>query len=551
MNYTIEKLSQLRESEDRIEFKSAQHNFSFAGSNHSEQAEKRKCYLGYIVGLCNEGGGILVLGMSNDPPHKVVGSDFAQGEIGKLEDEVYRRLQIRVHIEEHFNDKDLRVVVTYIPSRPRGRLMKFEGVPLMRTGESLRNMSDEEVYSVLSEQEPDFSATICHHLTIDDLDEKAISILKARYSEKQNNKAFLNQSTEQVLIDLDLLKDGQLTYASLILLGKKEKIKEYLPQNAIHLEYRSNPGKIQFDKRDQFMDPYFVLIEDLWKTIDARNKLKHIQIDSYIIDIPELNHEIIRESINNAVAHRDYSKTSEIIIKQSNEEFTISSHGGFPLGVTKENILTINSTPRNRLLADALTKTGLVERSGQGVDKIFYQNLTEGKGFPDYEDSDLFQVTLKIPIQILHPVFALFVRDIQKGLLDYEKLGVQDIITLTKIRDKNDLSIEDRSSIVKLKEVESIRETGERIILAQHYTELSRDLEGSDRNKIIEFIKESGKVKMGDVVALFDNRLTRRQVNNMIFKLVEENVLKQKGSGAATLYVINPKIDKHRSTPRK
>ena len=142
-------------------------------------------------------------------------------------------------------------------------------------------------------------------------------------------------------------------------------------------------------------------------------------------------------------------------------------------------------------------------------------------------------------------------KDLQKGLLDSEKLGVQDIITLTKIRDKNDLSIEDRSSIVKLKEVESMRETGERIILAQHYTELSRDLEGSDRNKIIEFIKKSGKVKMGDFVALFDNRLTRRQVNNMIFKLVEENVLKQKGSGTATLYMINPKIDKHRSTPRK
>ncbi len=421
MGYTIEQLKELRESEDKVEFKAARHNFSFAGSEHREQADRRKCFLGYIVALSNEGGGTLVLGMDDEHPHSVVGSDFAEKRVGNLEDEVYKRLAIRVHTEELFDENGLRILVTYIPPRPVGRTMKFEGVPLMRTGESLRNMSDEETFAILSEQENDFSATICRELTLDDLDSRAISILKEKYSLKQNNEAFLNQTDEQVLSDLDLLSNGQLTYAALILLGKAEKIKQELPQCLINLEYRENPANIQFDNRTPFLGAYFLVIDELWKIIDARNRNENVQLGSYIINIPELNDEIIRESVNNAVAHRDYKKTSEITIKQSKAEFTVQSHGGFPLGVNVDNILTINSTPRNRLLADVLTKTGLVERSGQGVDKIFYQRLSDGKGFPSYAKSDLFQVTLEIPISVLHPIFDVFFDNLQSNTKLREK----------------------------------------------------------------------------------------------------------------------------------
>lgn len=537
MRYTLEQLTRLRESEDKVEFKAAEHNFSFAGSEHRDQNDRRKCYLGYIVALSNERGGTMVLGMTDDHPHLVVGSDFADGAIGNLEDEVYNRLNIRVHIEEIFNDDGLRVVVTYIPSRPIGRIMKFEGVGLMRTGDSLRNMSDDESLSILTEQEEDFTSKVCSSLTLEDLDREALKILKAKYSEKQRNKAFLNQSDEQVLIDLDLQRNGQLTYAALILLGKSDKIYEYLPQCTINLEYRDNPNSIQFDKRDQFSGPYFITLDELWKMIEARNKFKHIQVDSYIIDIPELNDEVIRESINNAVAHRDYTKSSEIVIKHSKEEFSISSHGGFPLGVTLDNILTINSTPRNRLLAEVLTKAGLVERSGQGVDKIFYQNLTEGKAFPTYIDSDPFQVTLRIPTIVLHPVFALFIKDLQNNLSADNKLGVHEIITLSKIRGSEELNRNDQRTISKLKSANAIIDGNKGVfLLSKRYNELIRSLEGSDRNKIISFIKEKETVKMGEIVTLFKNRLTRRQVNNLVYKMVEEGILKQIGKGKSTVY---------------
>ena len=142
-------------------------------------------------------------------PHAVVGSDFAEKEVGELTDEIYKRLGIRIEATELYEDGK-RLLVLSVPSRPVGRLLRFEGVPLMRTGESLRAMFDAEIFRILSEQEPDFSAKICEGLTIEDLDKEAIAEMKTQYARKQENPLFQNYPDEQVLSDLDLLKDSTI-----------------------------------------------------------------------------------------------------------------------------------------------------------------------------------------------------------------------------------------------------------------------------------------------------------------------------------------------------
>jgi len=149
---TIQELKKLRETEDNVEFKEAKQDFSFAGGSHADPAERRKCVLGYIVALANEGGGHLVFGVREKKvlPHEIVGTTFAEGKIGALEDEIYKRLSTRVKIEELF-DNDKRVLVFNIPPRPIGAPLNFEGVPLMRIGDSLRVMSNAELFRILSD----------------------------------------------------------------------------------------------------------------------------------------------------------------------------------------------------------------------------------------------------------------------------------------------------------------------------------------------------------------------------------------------------------------
>lgn len=541
---TIQEIQKLRESEDKVEFKEAKNNFPWNGGSHSEQKDRRKCYLGYVVALANEKGGLLVLGMADKIPHTIVGSDFADGKIGELEDAVYEKLGIRVHIEELYDENGLRVVLTKIPSRPLGRMLKFEGVALMRTGDSLRNMTDEEMIAIFSEQEPDFSAKICPELTLGDIDDDAVSILKDRYALKQNSPEFKELSTEQTLKDLALMTNEGITYAALILLGIEEALVTYLPNAQVNIEYRKTPEQTPFDKRYVYLKPLFVGIDDIWSQLNARNLDHKINEGPYKIDIPYFNEEVIREAALNAIAHRDYTINSEIVIKQSPDKITITNAGGFPKGVNLENLLTINSTPRSRLLTEILERTGLVERSGQGVDKIFRITLSEGKPLPDYSKSDLFQVELTLNAAMQDKAFAMFMKDIQTKRGEDNPIGTFKTIALHSIKEGKSEGI-DAKLLEELEQEELIKRSGgstsDKYVLADAYFNIKNtpsDIGGIriiDLERVLNVFKDNPTVKMKDFVSAFDGDLNREQVRYLIDKLVNV-VLDKQGSGSGTTY---------------
>ena len=157
----IDQLKQCKESEDKIEFKKAKGgSFSFNGHSKKASKDRRKCICGYVVAFANEGGGSLVLGMTDNFPHTVTGTKQSEGATGKLASDIYNETGIRVTTQELYENTN-RVLVIKIPSRPQGKLYKFEDVPLMRLGEELRVMSDEKIISIYQEQELDFSHLIC------------------------------------------------------------------------------------------------------------------------------------------------------------------------------------------------------------------------------------------------------------------------------------------------------------------------------------------------------------------------------------------------------
>ena len=85
--------------------------------------------------------------------------------IGQLESDIYRDTGIRPDVYELYEDAPdgsrKRVLVIEVPSRPVGKVFKFEDVPLMRVGEELKPMDDKTYLSIIQEQEPDFSELIC------------------------------------------------------------------------------------------------------------------------------------------------------------------------------------------------------------------------------------------------------------------------------------------------------------------------------------------------------------------------------------------------------
>ena len=447
-NKYLHELSLKKESEDHIEFKEAKRDFNFDGGSHTDPKKRRHCVLGYVAALANERGGRLVFGMKDKKPHDIVGTSFAQDKLGDLEDEIYERMKIRVPVTEEFEpsedaDERKRVIVFQVPSRPIGKMLKFEGVPLMRTGESLREMSDEEMFKILSEQEPDFSAKICEGLTMEDLDPDAIKVMKQKYAEKNENPGFEAFSDVQALSDLELLVDGKLNYAALVLLGKSKAIRKFLPQNNVVIEYRKDPASIQYDERQEFQQPLFLAIDSIWAYINqpSLNPQIHISENAYIFDVKLFNKATVREAVLNAITHRSMIVQNDVVIKQSPTELTITNAGGFPVGVDKSNVLTVNSTPRSKRLAEVLQKTGLVEKSGQGVDKMFTNCIMEAKPLPDYSATDNYQVSLTLRTEIRDVAFMIYIRQEQAKRPEHHKLNVFQLLAIYKVRFGEELEV--------------------------------------------------------------------------------------------------------------
>ena len=341
--YTIPELAQMRESEDHVEFKKGEGgNVSYNGKGKDKPNERRRCILGYVAALCNEGGGRIVIGMHDMCPHAVTGTTQCENGLGQLESDIYRDMGIRPDVYELFEEgTGKRVLVIEVPGHPIGKVFKFEDVALMRVGEELKPMSDAMYLKILQESEPDFSEKICEGLTVEDLDTIAIDKMKQEYANKWHKPEFAKLPTSQVLSDFKLIdREGRLNYAALILVGKEEAIHKYLPCNNVIVEYRLFHSMIEYTARKEFTGPLFLIVDEVWNYINqpASNPLLHYRDKMNIYDIPAFNEVVIREAILNAICHRVMYIQSDVVIKQYPDMLTITNAGGFPFGVDVDNI---------------------------------------------------------------------------------------------------------------------------------------------------------------------------------------------------------------------
>lgn len=176
----------------------------------------------YCAALANEGGGRLILGI--DPSGVVAGTKAFQGTHNKIAHELYTKIKIRIDVEEMHHPNG-RVLIFHVPGRSQGQLIKSTGkykYP-MRMGESLIEMDNATLKKVLTETEPDFSCGIVTGLSLNDIDDGALDVFKKLWAKKSDRKDYQNYTNDKILKSAGLMFDKGLTYASLILFGKKEK----------------------------------------------------------------------------------------------------------------------------------------------------------------------------------------------------------------------------------------------------------------------------------------------------------------------------------------
>jgi ATP-dependent DNA helicase RecG len=400
----------------RIEFKSASRSY------HFEELAK------YCVALANEGGGRIVLGVSDRRPREVDGT-LAFKEPGRTEAGLFEALRRRIPIEEYFH-KGKRVLIVYVPGRLPGTAWQYKGTFWMRAGDALVPMTDDQLRRIHEETGPDFSAEICPRARLDDLDPEAIERFRKLWQRKVPHLDWTCRSVEQLLADAELVVDGQITYAALVMLGTRQALGKHLGQAEIVFEYRSNEAPGPAADRREFRQGFLSVLDELWPLINLRNDKQHFQQGLFVWEVPTFNERAVREAILNAVSHRDYRSGASIFVRQYPRRIEIVSPGGFPPGITTENILW-QQNPRNRRIAEALSKCGLVERAGQGYDLIYRECIRESKPLPDFSRTEAHTVWVTLHGEIQDVEFLRFLEGIGQERL--ASFSTEDFLVLDHI----------------------------------------------------------------------------------------------------------------------
>ena len=200
------------------------------------------------------------------------------------------------------------------------------------------------------------------------------------------------------------------------------------------------------------------------------------------------------------MSHRDYRHPGSVFVRQFPRLIEVVSPGGSPHGITADNVLD-QQLPRNRRIAETFARCGLVERSGQGVDRIVVQCVRQGKPLPDFSASDAHRVALTLNGEIGDEAFLKFMERVGDDALD--ALDSHDFEALSQIAAGVRPGTELSRQIQKLVEAGLVDRTGHgKPVLAKRYygPPPRRSAKVAER----EAIRERHKRAVSDHIAAHD-----------------------------------------------
>ncbi len=243
----------------------------------------------------------------------------------------------------------------------------------------------------------DYSSMPLLQSSLEDFDPIEVERLRQVIASYNGEKNLLDLTDEDLYKALGLVREQNNTLfptvTGILLIGKTDAIRQHIPTHAAVFQVLEGT---EVRNNDDFVLPLLQTIERLNNGIEARNPEQEIEMGIFRVPAPEFDKRAIREALVNAFSHRDYSKMGRVRVTISDDGLTISNPGGFIEGVSINNLLTAEPHGRNPMLADALKRIGLAERTGRGIDRIFEGSLIFGRPLPDYSASTTVTVSLFI-----------------------------------------------------------------------------------------------------------------------------------------------------------
>lgn len=268
--------------------------------------------------------------------------------------------------------------------------------------------------------------------TAEDIPERAENLISPSAMEQLRGAASRERASDDLLRlnDLDLLnaigvlRKGRLTCAGLLLAGREDAIREFIPGYVwTHLRMQ---GDTEYSDRMDGSDALSIALSRITDRIMADNPITTVHYGLFHFEYRNFPEIALREVLLNAFCHTNYRLPGPILIRQSKDRLEVSNPGGFIAGISPENILHHQPAARNPLLVEALTRLRLVNRSNLGVPRIYRVMLVEGKEPPRIEEQG-DSVRVQLVGGTLSASFRAFVAEENQRGID---LRVDDLLIL-------------------------------------------------------------------------------------------------------------------------
>jgi ATP-dependent DNA helicase RecG len=377
---TLEKWLLVPTETEHLEFKEAKQQFDSTK------------LLKYCVALANEGGGYIVLGITDKRPRQVVGSIAYSkaGELNGIKSRIVNELRFRVEVTE-LQHPNGRVLVFEVPTRPVGRALDYEGAYLMRVGEELRPMTPDMLKRIFAEDQQDwFSHPALCDASPDDvinlLDTQSyFELLKIPYPTTRD--AVLERLQSQDLIK-QTAQGWTITNLAAILLAKKlDAFSPALARKAPRVVIYEDRDKLKTRNETTGVKGYAVGFEGLVDFVHSaapQNRFIEEVVREEVKMFPE---QALRELIANALVHQDFLATgTSVMIEMYSDRIEISNPGIPPIPVER---FIDEYRSRNEKLADVMRRFGICEEKGSGIDKVVKAAEVFQLPAPDFRVGDI------------------------------------------------------------------------------------------------------------------------------------------------------------------
>ncbi len=495
--------------------------------------------------------GWFVLGVSETEIKHVVGTAFKKGDPMLLEQFKYEisldttdgiTFMAIVELYPVVNGEKKRVLMFQVPAAVVGIPTGWKNQYYARSGDSLVPLPQFKIDQIRNETRRDWSKLILSGATIQHLDKAAITLARNKYKEKMNRAHITEEidtlDDEAFLTKIKLIIDGKVTNAAMILLGNPEY--DYLFPSAPEIMWRLYSSSGELRDYEIFKIPFINVVDQVFAKV--RNLVYRYmpnQLSLFPTETQQYDTWLLRELLNNCIAHSNYQLGGRIYINEFDDKIIISNPGDF-IPQSIEVVLKPTYNPpfhRNQLLAEAMVSFHMIDTATSGIKKVFRIQRNKFFPMPDYDLTQVNQVAVTVYGKVINEKYTYI-------LFDHPELDLETVYLLDKVQKGEEATLS-KDAIQYLRKHHLIEgRSGSLFLSAEVAKNINEEAQyiknkGFDdryyKDLIIEYLRTYHRASKEDMRSLLldklpDSKTTKQRedkIHNLLSSLRQKGIIKQ------------------------